>query len=110
MRRPRYPLSIPRLMVRADSDRERRAIRAGALTIQAAGAALAALLAWSVCPAAAAAREPERLRVEVLATHPHDPAAFTQGLLFADGALFESTGIEGRSTLRQVDPATSHIS
>lgn len=109
MRRPRYTLSIPRLTVRADSDRERRAIRATALTIQVAGGALAVLLALSACTGTAAAREPERLRVEVLATHPHDPAAFTQGLLFADGALFESTGIEGRSTLRQVDPVSGEV-
>jgi glutaminyl-peptide cyclotransferase len=55
------------------------------------------------------AREPERLRVEVLASRPHDPRAFTQGLLFADGALFESTGLEGRSSLRQVDPASGEV-
>ena len=67
------------------------------------------LAAWCVCAGIAAAREPERLRMEVIAEHPHDPAAFTQGLLFADGALFESTGLEGRSTLRQVDPASGEV-
>ena len=44
-----------------------------------------------------------RKRVEVLATHPHDPAAFTQGLLLHEGALYESTGLNGRSTVRRVD-------
>lgn len=36
-------------------------------------------------------------------TYPHDPQAFTQGLFFRDGQLFETTGIMGRSTLRRVD-------
>ncbi len=60
-------------------------------------------------PHPAAAGELESLRVEVVASHPHDPGAFTQGLVFRDGALFESTGLEGRSTLRLVDPATGVV-
>lgn len=40
---------------------------------------------------------------EVLARAPHDRRAFTQGLAFADGRLYESTGILGRSTVRRVD-------
>jgi glutamine cyclotransferase len=40
----------------------------------------------------------------VLYTYPHDPNAFTQGLLFADGVLYESTGIKRTpSSLREVD-------
>ena len=39
----------------------------------------------------------------VVHVFPHDPGAFTQGLEFHDGFLYEGTGIEGRSTLRQVD-------
>jgi glutamine cyclotransferase len=39
---------------------------------------------------------------EVTASFPHDPQAFTQGLFFADGQLYESTGVAGRSTLRKV--------
>ncbi len=50
-----------------------------------------------------------RLRVKVLATHPHDPQAFTQGLLWYKGKLYESTGLYGRSTLREVDPATGKV-
>ena len=34
---------------------------------------------------------------------PHDPDAFTQGLVFADGVLFESTGLEGQSDVRRVE-------
>lgn len=49
----------------------------------------------------------ERLRPLVLTTHPHDPGAFTQGLLLHDGWLYESTGRDrGEARLRQVDPLT----
>jgi glutamine cyclotransferase len=41
--------------------------------------------------------------------YPHDPNAFTQGLVFADGFLFEGTGLHGRSSLRKVDLATGTI-
>src|SRR5215813_8543489 len=40
---------------------------------------------------------------EVVNVFPHDPEAFTQGLEYHDGKLFESTGQEGRSSLRHVD-------
>jgi glutaminyl-peptide cyclotransferase len=51
----------------------------------------------------------ERLRVEVHGTVPHDREAFTQGLLWYAGALYESTGLHGRSSLRQVDRATGEV-
>jgi glutamine cyclotransferase len=35
-------------------------------------------------------------------SYPHDPRAFTQGLFYRDGRLFESTGLAGRSTIREV--------
>jgi glutaminyl-peptide cyclotransferase len=64
-------------------------------------------------PAAATAvpsvRQPERLRVKVLSTRPHDPGAYTQGLLWHNGMLYESTGLEGLSSLRQVDPQTGEV-
>jgi glutamine cyclotransferase len=40
---------------------------------------------------------------EIVKVYPHDSDAFTQGLVFRDGKLLESTGEEGRSTLRRVD-------
>jgi len=46
---------------------------------------------------------------EVVKTYPHDPKAFTQGLAFRDGFLYESTGQEGESTLRKVDLETGKI-
>ena len=39
----------------------------------------------------------------------HDPEAFTQGLVFVDGFLFEGTGLRGRSSLRKVDLLTGRI-
>lgn len=49
------------------------------------------------------------LRVEVVQTYPHDPQAFTQGLLLHGDTLFESTGLVGRSSLRQVELATGKV-
>ena len=38
----------------------------------------------------------------IVATYPHDPSAFTEGLAFANGFLYEGTGLYGQSSLRQV--------
>ncbi len=46
---------------------------------------------------------------EVVHTWPHDPGAFTQGLVYLDGALLESTGLNGRSSLRDVELATGRV-
>ena len=46
---------------------------------------------------------------EVVNAFPHDPAAFTQGLVFSEGELLESTGLEGRSTLRRVELQTGKV-
>jgi glutamine cyclotransferase len=47
---------------------------------------------------------------EVVSVRPHDPEAFTQGLTLApDGRLFESTGLVGHTTVREVDPATGDV-
>jgi glutamine cyclotransferase len=42
-------------------------------------------------------------------TYPHDPQAYTQGLVFVDGHLYESTGLNGRSSLRMVDLETGRV-
>ena len=42
----------------------------------------------------------------IIATYPHDPEAFTQGLAFAGGYLYEGTGLTGQSSLRQVELET----
>jgi glutamine cyclotransferase len=46
---------------------------------------------------------------EVVNSYPHDPEAFTQGLIYRDGFLFESTGLQGRSTLRKVKLETGEV-
>lgn len=43
---------------------------------------------------------------KVLAAYPHDATAFTQGLIFEDGLLYEGTGHYGQSSIRQVDLET----
>lgn len=52
---------------------------------------------------------PEQLRVEVVGRRPHDPTSYTQGLVLAQGRLFESSGQYGQSTLREVDRATGAV-
>jgi glutamine cyclotransferase len=49
------------------------------------------------------------VRPKILAEIPHDTAAFTQGLLWLDGKLYESTGLYGSSSLRELDPATGAV-
>jgi glutaminyl-peptide cyclotransferase len=46
---------------------------------------------------------------KVVASWPHDTGAFTQGLVFADGELYESTGGYGQSSLRRVELATGRV-
>lgn len=46
---------------------------------------------------------------EIVATYPHDPNAFTQGLVWERGALLESTGLNGKSSLRRVELATGKV-
>jgi len=52
---------------------------------------------------------PLALRAEVIDAMPHDPRAFTQGLLWHSGLLLESTGLNGRSSLREVDPKSGQV-
>jgi glutaminyl-peptide cyclotransferase len=80
----------------------------------------ALLLAFVGCERAASARPPSipalpapaatgtaalpvvRYGYDVVRAWPHDPAAFTQGLVFRNGSFLESTGLVGRSSLREV--------
>lgn len=45
----------------------------------------------------------ERYKVEVVNAYPHDTESYTQGLFWHDGSLYESTGLNGKSTFRKVD-------
>lgn len=58
-------------------------------------------------PVTIAQRKPAPVQnYKVIATYPHDTSSFTQGLVFADGQMYESTGLNGESTLRRVDVTT----
>jgi glutaminyl-peptide cyclotransferase len=41
--------------------------------------------------------------------YPHDPGAFTQGLQYVDGVLYEGTGLNGRSSIRKVNLETGEV-
>lgn len=66
----------------------------------------------AACPASSLladlAAVPE-ISYEIKSRLPHDPDAFTQGLLYLDGLLYESTGRYGASSLRIIDPLTGTI-
>ena len=59
------------------------------------------LFALASCGASTTA-EPPVDGYRVVREYPHDPTAFTQGLLFLDGKLYESTGLNRQSTIREV--------
>lgn len=48
-------------------------------------------------------------KVKVINSYPHDYEAFTEGLLFRDGFLYESTGINGKSGIRRVELETGKV-
>jgi len=52
---------------------------------------------------------PKKYHFRVVHTYPHDKEAFTQGLFWYDGMLYEGTGQEAGSSLREVDPATGRV-
>ena len=59
--------------------------------------------------AGAQSATPATYGYEIVHTFPHDPGAFTQGLIFLDGVLFESTGLNGKSSLRKVKLETGEV-
>ena len=50
-----------------------------------------------------------RYSCEVVNVFPHDRGAFTQGLVFLGGGFFESTGLNGQSSLREVELKTGRV-
>src|SRR5690606_23396759 len=55
------------------------------------------------------ASAPEQYAFSVVNTYPHDDKAYTQGLEYKDGFLYESTGLKGQSTLRKVELNTGKV-
>jgi glutamine cyclotransferase len=85
---------------------------------------IAMLLAFAACGSGAAitsiaeTQQPTQMTVparvptytyEVINAYPHDTAAFTQGLVFDHGVLYESTGLNGSSSLRRVELETGKV-
>lgn len=64
------------------------------------------LLFTLMIPVTAQSQDIPVLIPEVLNVYPHDDEAFTQGLIWLNGELYESTGRRGQSTLRRVDIET----
>jgi glutaminyl-peptide cyclotransferase len=82
-------------------DHPRKPTRALMRCVLVAAAALS-MNAW-------AAADIPRYTYRVVKTYPHDPQAFTQGLIFKDGFLYEGTGLKGQSSIRKVELATGKV-
>src|SRR5690606_35264092 len=52
---------------------------------------------------------PQTITYKITATLPHNSSAFTQGLEYYKGMLYESTGLQGQTSLRIIDPATGDV-
>jgi glutamine cyclotransferase len=70
-------------------------------------AALSASFVFSAC--GSGERHQSAASYEVTGRFPHDPTAYTQGLVSADSILFESTGLYGHSELRRVDLRSGRV-
>src|SRR4051812_5744082 len=61
-------------------------------------------------PALPLSPDPAPIRqFDVVAEHPHDPRALTQGLVYDGGFLYESIGLQGQSSIRKVEVKTGHV-
>ena len=67
------------------------------------------VVGYQIVSASLLSRKPEQLTPKVLAVRPHDPSSFTEGLLWYNGVLYESSGLYGKSNLRKVDPQTGEV-
>ena len=91
----------------------RRALIGGAVLVLAVvGAAVVGVIrptGQAGTPAAQTSEAVQSLTVRVHRAFPHDTSAYTQGLLWSEGKLYESTGQYGRSDLRRLDPETGAV-
>jgi glutamine cyclotransferase len=58
---------------------------------------------------AAAQHAPQADTFKIIHTYPHDANAFTQGLIYMDGHLYESTGLSGKSSIRMIDLPSGRV-
>jgi glutaminyl-peptide cyclotransferase len=69
---------------------------------------VAAALSACACGPASEAGTPE-YGYQIVNTYPHDRHAYTQGLFYLDGVMYESTGLEGQSSIRKVKFETGEV-
>lgn len=91
----------------AESPRGRKADSSVNLSRMPARRFLAAIVSLQLLANTLAGLSVEDCRI--VRTYPHDPTAFTQGLVFVDGHLYESTGRNGHSSVRMVDLSTGWV-
>ncbi len=70
---------------------------------------IAVVIVAGLCLAAQSGASTPQYTLRVVHVYPHDPGAFTQGLEYHDGFLYEGTGLEGHSRLRKVELATGRV-
>jgi len=70
---------------------------------------VAAALAVCACGPASQASDVPEYTYEIVHTYPHDPKAFTQGLFYLDGVLYEGTGLPHESSIRKVKLETGEV-
>jgi glutaminyl-peptide cyclotransferase len=76
---------------------------------------LSSRIDWIACPRFAMAQSAPATakiplyKVRIIKTFPHDPDAFTEGLIFSGGFLYESTGMNGKSGIRKVELETGKV-
>jgi glutamine cyclotransferase len=85
--------------------------RQGLSMLRTPGLGLFAALLLAGAPQAAAKSQPKTpvYTYTVVASFPHDPGAFTEGLFYRDGLMYESTGLEGRSDIRKSKLETGEV-
>jgi glutaminyl-peptide cyclotransferase len=79
------------------------------LTVTAAATATTPATATDAATAVSTPGPAEQLVPKVLSVRPHDTNAFTEGLLWHNGLLYESSGLYGASNIRKVDPTTGQV-
>lgn len=71
--------------------------------------AVAAVVGFAACGTETQAGGIPEYTYEVVHSYPHDPQAYTQGLFYLDGIMYESTGLYGQSSIRKVRLETGEV-
>jgi glutaminyl-peptide cyclotransferase len=71
--------------------------------------AVAAVVACAACGTESQAGGIPEYTYEVVHSYPHDPQAYTQGLFYLNGIMYESTGLYGQSSIRTVRLETGEV-